>query len=290
MSTDWPDFNDLWDYNNPAETEQVFRRMLAEGAASGGGLSEESVYLLQLKTQIGRTLSLQRRFEEAHAILDEVQAEMAGNDVVEVRYLLERGRTLNSGKRAAEAVPLFRRAFEIADDIAADFYAVDALHMLGIAAETAEERMDWNLKAIDYAKNSEQEKANNWLGSLYNNTAWGLFDAGQYEEALTLFRRAQTLREAEGDAEKINIARWSVAKTLRVMGRVKEALSVLRQLEAESLPDGFTEEEIAECFLALGNTTAARPYFKLAYDLLSQIDWVAEDTARIDRIKALAEG
>ena len=72
------------------------------------------------------------------------------------------------------------------------------------------------------------------------------------------------------------------------MGRVEEGLAILWELEAEGKEDGFTEEEIAECFLALGDEEAARPYFKLAYDLLSQIDWVAEDTARIERLKALS--
>lgn len=287
MSTYWPDFNDLWDYNNPEETEKVFRRMLLD-AAAGDRPSSEAGYFLQLKTQIGRTLGLQRRFEEAHAVLDEVQNAMAGDDIVEVRYLLERGRTLNSSKKPVETVPLFLRSFEIADQIGADFYAVDALHMLGIAAETAEERMDWNLKAIDYAEDSEDEKANGWLASLYNNTAWGLFDEEKYEEALDLFKKAQTLREEQGDAYTINIARWSVAKTLRVMGRAEEALAIQRDLEGESEPDGFIEEEIAECLYALEKTAAAQPYFKLAYDLLSQIDWVAEDTDRIERLKSLA--
>lgn len=289
MSTDWPDFNDLWDYTNPEESEKVFRRILSEGKVSGDWLSDNSGYL-QLKTQIGRALGLQGRFEAAHAVLDEVEREMAGGDIVEVRYLLERGRALNSGKRAAEAVPLFKQAFEIAEKISADFYAVDALHMLGIAAETAEERMDWNLKAIDYAKSSDQERANNWLASLYNNTGWGLFDAGRYEEALDLFREAQALQEKRGNERLIGIARWCVAKTLRVMGRVEEGLAILWELEAEGMEDGFTEEEIAECFLALGDGEAARPYFKLAYELLSQIDWVAEDEGRMRRLRELGSG
>jgi tetratricopeptide (TPR) repeat protein len=287
MSTYWPDFNDLWDYTKPEETEQAFRRILSKGTVSGDWQAEERVYYLQLKTQIGRTLGLQGRFEEAHAILDEVEGEMAGGDIVEARYLLERGRAFNSSKRAAEAVPLFLRSFEIAKDIGADFYAVDALHMLGIAAETAEERMDWNLKAIDYAKMSDQERANNWLASLYNNTAWGLFDAEQYEAALDLFQQAQTLQEARGDDRLIGIARWCVAKTLRMMGRVEEALAIQRALDAEGKQDGFTEEEIAECLLALGDAEAARPYFQLAYELLSEIDWVAKDLERMERLRSL---
>ena len=258
MSTYWPDFNDLWDYNNPEETEKLFRRKLSEATTSGDGFDEEREYLLQLKTQIGRTLGLQQRYDEAHAILDEVEAAMVGEDIIEVRYLLERGRTLNSSKKAADSMPLFLRSYEIADKIGADFYAVDALHMLGIVAETAEKRRDWNLKAIAYAEDSEDEKANGWLASLYNNTAWGLFDEEKYEEAPDLFQKALVLREDMGVAHTINIARWCVAKTLRVMGRVEEALVILRKLEAEDKRDGFTEEEIGECLLLLGEEEAAQ--------------------------------
>jgi tetratricopeptide (TPR) repeat protein len=283
MANYWPDFNDLWDYNNPEETEKIFRRILAETAASG-----DSAYRLQLKTQIGRTVGLQRRFEEAHAILDEVQSAMAGNDIVEVRYLLERGRVFNSEKQPKASMPLFFRSYKIGEEIGADFYTVDALHMLGIAADTAEKRRDWNLKAIAYAEDSDDEKANGWLASLYNNTAWGQFDEEKYEEALDLFLKAQVLREERGDPLTIGIARWCVAKTLRVMGRVEEALVILRELEADDKRDGFTEEEIAECLLALGKEEEARFYFKEAYELLLEIYWVAEDTERMDRIKSLA--
>ena len=288
MSTYWPDFNDLWDYTNPEATEKVFRQRLSEAAASGGESAQGSEYSLQLKTQIGRTLGMQQKFDEAQAILDEVEGAMMGEDIVEVRYLLERGRTLTSSKKAAEGMPLFLRSYEIADKIGADFYAVDALHMLGIAAESAEERREWNLKAIAYAEDSEDEKANGWLASLYNNTAWGLFDEEKYEAALDLFQRALVLREERGDQHTIDIARWCVAKTLRVMGRVDEALAILRELEAEGKEDGFTEEEIAECLLALGETEAAQFYFKQAYALLSEIYWVVEDTERMGRIKRLA--
>ncbi|MFZ0545683.1 MAG: tetratricopeptide repeat protein [Candidatus Promineifilaceae bacterium] len=288
MSTDWPDFNDLWDYNQPDETERVFHQILAEGA------EDDPDYYLQLKTQIGRTLSLRGLFAEAHTILDEVEVEMAGDDIVEVRYLLERGRTLNSSKKPKEAFPLFMRSFEIAERIGreqggeADYYAVDALHMLSIASDTNEAQMDWNLKAIAYAEASQQEKAKKWFASLYNNTAWGFFNEKRYEEALDLFQKAQTLREKEGNAHTLGIARWCVAKTLRVMGRVEEGLAIQRSMEAEGKQDGFTMEEIGECLLALGNEEAAQPYFKQAYERLSEIDWVAEDTSRMERLKLLA--
>jgi tetratricopeptide (TPR) repeat protein len=279
---DWPDFNDLWDYSDPAGTEARFRELLP-AAETGRGAS----YHLQLLTQIGRTLGLQKKFDEGHALLDEVAAAMTGGDLVEVRYLLERGRLFNSSKRPERAMPLFERAAELGQAIGADFYIVDALHMLGIAAP-AGERLAWNREAIAYAEGAAGERARGWLGSLYNNTGWALFDEERYDEALALFEKALSFREEQGKERETQIARWCVARTLRALGRPGEGLAIQRELEAAGVADGFTEEEIAECLYALGETEAARPYFRKAYELLARIDWAAEDTARMERLKSLA--
>jgi tetratricopeptide (TPR) repeat protein len=277
----WPDFNDLWDYSDPAATEEKFRALLP-GAAAG----EDRSYSLQLLTQIARTLGLQRKFTEAGEILDQVEAQMEQEAIVEVRCLLERGRVLNSSKQPEQALPLFKRAAEIAEQIGADFYAADALHMLGIAAPAAE-RLEWNLKAIAYADRSAQPRARHWLGPLYNNTGWTLFDEGRFEEALDQFQKAQAFREEQGQEEQVRIAMWCVARTLRALNRVEQALNILWELVARGQLDGFTEEEIGECMLAQGRAGEARPYFKAAYEKLSQIDWVAEDVERMDRLKTL---
>jgi hypothetical protein len=38
----------------------------------------------------------------------------------------------------------------------------------------------------------------------------------------------------------------------------------------------------------MGEAKAARPYFRKAHEMLAQIDWAAEDTARMERLKSLA--
>jgi tetratricopeptide (TPR) repeat protein len=165
----WVDFNEQWDYDNPAETEKRFRQLLVDSTKA-----ENQDYLLQLNTQIARTLGLQGKFDEAHSVLGEVEKAMAPGSLVEVRYLLERGRALNSSKRPEAAMPLFLRASNVAQALKADFYTVDALHMLGIAAPQ-KDQLTWNLKAIEAAQESD-EKGRGWLASLYNNTGWSLFD------------------------------------------------------------------------------------------------------------------
>lgn len=58
--TTLPDFDSLWDYNHPAETERRFRELLPVATSSA-----DRSYCAQLLTQIARTLGLQRRFDES---------------------------------------------------------------------------------------------------------------------------------------------------------------------------------------------------------------------------------
>ena len=74
-----------------------------------------------------------------------------------------------------------------------------------------------------------------------------------------------------------------------MLGDVEVALATQRELERGDESDGFIKEEIGECLLALGEAESARPYFRRAYELLSTLDWVAEDEARMQRLKELGE-
>ena len=274
------EIDNLWDYNDPSGSEAKFREALTQV-----NLETDKERYQTLQTQLARSMSLRRMFAEAHQVLDQVEGQMDREGIVEVRYLLERGRTLNSSKKQEAAVPLFEKAVEIGNKIRADFYTVDALHMLGIAA-APEARLAWNEKAIAYAEKSADERARGWLGSLLNNTGWTYFEKENFQEALSLFEKTQVFYENAGREDMENIAWWSMGKTLRMLGRLEEALAVQQRL-AEKESDGFIEEEIGECLLAQGDTEAARPYFKTAHAILSKIDWVADDTQRIERLKSL---
>lgn len=54
------DFEAMWNYSAPAETESKFRTTLKATEQP-----PNSEYVLQLQTQIARTLGLQRKFDEA---------------------------------------------------------------------------------------------------------------------------------------------------------------------------------------------------------------------------------
>ncbi len=283
------DFDSLWDYDHPDKTEETFRALLPEARAGG-----DRNFLAQLLTQIARCEGLQRRFEEAHRTLDEVERMLpAASSQTRVRYLLERGRVFNSAGAPDRARPLFREAWETGRAAGEDAYAVDAAHMMAIVEPGADEQFGWNQRALDAALASADPKARRWAASLHNNMGWTHFDQGRYQEALAMFEQALAEREAAGTPPQIRAARWCVAKALRMLGRVEEALAIQRSLREENdragEPDGFVFEETAECLLTLGRAVEAQPYFARAYDALSQDPWLAEhESDRLERLRTLS--
>jgi tetratricopeptide (TPR) repeat protein len=284
VEADLPDFDQLWDYDHPAETAEKFRSLLP--AHDAGSPS----YRAQLLTQLARTQSLQGHFTEAHQILDEVKGLLTGKLVTaQIRYLLERGRTFNSAHQVEQAIPLFKEAWDISRAAGEDFYAVDAAHMLAIAVP-ADQQMAWNYQAMTVAEQSADPKAQNWAGSLYNNMGWTEHDAGHYEAALELFQKALAFRQAKGQAPQVIIARWCVARCLRSLGRVAEALEQQQALALEDGSDGFIQEELGECLLALGQVAESVPHFAQAYATLSQDNYLAaNEVSRLERLKQLGK-
>jgi tetratricopeptide (TPR) repeat protein len=226
--------------------------------------------------------------------LDEIEPSLGalGSPRPRVRHLLERGSVFNSSGQPERAVPIFLEALRAAEAAGEDGLAVDAAHMLGICAP-ASERLEWNHRALALAERSEQPAARRWLASLYNNIGWIHHGAGEYAAALDLFEKALSLREARSQVPETRIARWCVARTLRSMARLDEALSMQRrlavELEADDQTDGYVDEEIAECLLALGRAREARGSFARAHELLAADQGLAaREPARLERLKKLS--
>jgi len=274
-----------WDFDRPAESEARFRAELS-------ALPAGSAAQLELLTQLARAQGLQRNFDAARVTLDDVERALPGNpERVTVRYLLERGRVFNSSQQAVKAVPLFRDALERARTAGEDFLAIDAAHMLGIAAP-AEQRLQWNLDAVAMAETSHDPRARRWLASLYNNIGWTYHDRGDYSTALAYFEKALPAWEARGGARNVLFARWAIARAYRSLGRYDQALAMQRQLAAEyaalSAPDGYVYEELGELLLLKGDAAAAQPNFARAYELLaSDAGLQAEEPARLARLRRL---
>lgn len=284
------DFDKLWNYNEPDKTEQKFRELLANATEQ-----KDPGYVLELQTQIARTLGLQQKFEAAHNLLDQIESELKPEyPIAKIRYLLERGRTLNSSGKKEESLPLFLEAWESGLAIKADFYAVDAAHMLGIAA-LQDQQLLWNEKAMDLAEKSLDKRAQGWLGSLYNNIGWTYHDMQEFDKAMAVFLKALKWREAHEQIIETQIAKWCVARTHRSLGNVDKALVMQYELEKEMLAagqdeDGYVSEEIAECLTLQGKPEEAAPYFMKAWTILSQDIWLKKnEVERLERLKTLGE-
>lgn len=288
---DLPVIDTLWDYDDPLATEATFRELIPVAERSGN-----RSYYAELLTQLARTLTLQRKFDDAHKLLDNARQLMAGQamSVAEIRYLLERGRAFNSANEKVQAISLFKEAYEKALQSGEEFYAIDAAHMLGVA-EKSQEQLYWNIKAMDLAEKSVDARARKWLGPLYNNLGWTYHDAKDYEKALDLFEKSLAWRREQKDKKGIFIAKWTIGRTYRSLDRIDEALAVQRelldQIQREGLaPSGFVFEELAECLLIRNGHHEAKEYFRKAYEILSRDIWLkANAVGRLQRLRELGD-
>lgn len=246
----------LWDFRDPAGSEQRFRDELATVTDSVAA---------ELTTQLARALGLQGRFAEADRLLDSIDPARYP-PVVGVRWNLERGRVRNSAGNPSEAVPLFRAALDAAVSAGDDFLAVDAAHMLAITDPDL--AADWTRRGLAMVRASVDPRCAHWAGALHNNLGWSRHDAGDYRAALSEFEAALAAYRATGTAEQVRAARWSVGRCLRSLGRLHEALALQNELAAGP-SDGYVEQELAELLLALGRPAAADRYRAVAAEKLS---------------------
>lgn len=282
-------FDDLWDYQNPQQTREKFVKLLP--------LPDKNENA-QLKTQIARTYSLQRKFVHAHNLLDEVQDDLEkfGHELqplTSIRYFLERGRTYNSEKNYSDASLHFDKAWRLSCENNYDFYGIDALHMLAIASPPdSKDAMYFNLEALKIAENTTDERAKNWCGSLYNNIGWAYFENEEYAKAHEIFCKTEEWYKNKNDENYTRVAQWSIAKVLRMQNKISEALKIQQQLEKiyreKQQPDGYVYEEIAECYLKQQNPQY-KEYAQKAYDELSKDIWLQNNEAtRLQRLLELA--
>ena len=236
--------SDLWDFDDPAGSEQRFR-----DAASAADGELRGIWL----TQLARALGLQERYDEAHAVLDELSP--AGSAEVACRLLLEQGRVYRSSGDASHARPFFEEAAAAAERARLDELRVDALHMVALVSEGAEQ-VAVTERALAVAAASSDPRARDWDASLLNNLGMTHADAGDFARALVVFEEALAARERIGDVGRTRVARWMVAWALRNLDRRDEALALQQALKAEldalGEEDPYVDEELA--ILTSGDT------------------------------------
>ncbi|MDQ2913705.1 MAG: tetratricopeptide repeat protein [Chloroflexota bacterium] len=279
--------DELWDYDDPRASERRFAARLAALEPS------ENEVRFELQTQVARAQGLQQRFAEAHATLDEVDRSGPRAGRIRARYALERGRVFNSSGDPGAARPHFEQALEIAWSAGQAGLAVDAAHMIAIAVPEPKAKLEWNQRALAMARESADERAQQWVGSLLNNIGWTYFDAGRHDDALRAFEDELRWLEPRGNKGKIAIARYSIGRVLRAQGKLGEALALQRELHdslsASGGEDPYVIEEVAENLHALGRPQEARPFFARAHAGLNKDDRLrANEPQRLARLARMA--
>jgi tetratricopeptide (TPR) repeat protein len=226
----------LWDFDDPAGSEQRFR----ERAASVGSVAPAERAL----TQVARALGLQERYDEAHAVLDGLSL---ADDESRVRTWLERGRLLRSAGDPARSQEHFQQAADLAGLLGLEVLHVDALHMLALVAPP-EDALAAHYAALAAARTATDRTARDWDASVLNNIGMLYADAGDHGAALAAFEDALEARERIGDRARTRVARWMVAWSLRHLGMTEVALQLQQalrdELDALGLHDPYVDEEI----------------------------------------------
>ncbi|MGW9629151.1 tetratricopeptide repeat protein [Agromyces sp. NPDC055520] len=243
----------LWDFGDPAASEERFR----EAADDDGNSAHDRAVMT---TQLARALGIQGRIDEALAALDGVTAGIQPGDApadaaeLRARVSIERGRIAASDGRPADAVPELTRGVREAALAGSPFLVLDALHMLALNDAGHEE--EWATEGFDVLDGVRDPRVKRWGVALHNNLGWTLHDAGRLPGALLQFEQAVEAADAYGTAGQRHVARWSVARCLRSLGRDDEALAIQREL-AESRPDDpYVQAELAAL---TGAVTEAEP-------------------------------
>lgn len=203
------DLTELWNFDDPAGSEQRLRAAQVEAPETEAAV---------LQTQVARALGLQGRYAEALAVLDGIECT---DPEVTVRSLLERGRVYRSRGDVAAAAPLFEAAVTAADQ-GLEGLAIDAMHMVALTLK-GDVQIAYTRGILDRARASRDPSARRWLASLLNNLGMAYSDQGEWQLALQTFDEALAERRTGSDLEATFAARWMVAWALRHLGRTAEA-------------------------------------------------------------------
>lgn len=255
----------LWDFSNPALSEERF-----QAAATDAETSDRLI----LTTQIARTHGLRGDFTKAREILESISQQIGGaTPEVQARFHLELGRTHASAANnpdeisdsdREQAAKAYNEAASIAEAAQLPGLQIDAIHMLSIIETNPRRQEQLDRSALEIATTSRDPLAQKWEASIRNNLGCNLHSQGRYPEALEQFQIALKLRVQRGDPVPIRIANWMIAWTLRHMERYQDALEIQLELEREweiaGTPDPYVYQELAELYTALGDQEAADRY------------------------------
>ena len=252
----------LWDFNNPTLSEQRFKAALAVAIGDDA---------LILQTQLARSHGLRRDFSSARRLLVELQPQLAtASAEARVRHALEWGRAHASARHLPEAIDeaakaearrAWQSALALARVAALDDLAIDAIHMFAFIDTAPARQQHWAEQALAVVLASSQPAAQRWEASVRNNLGLALEHQGRHADALAQYSKALDLRRKTSHAQNTLVAAYMVARSLRLQGRIDEALlmqqQLLRDSEALGTADPYVLDELSALYRARDDTALA---------------------------------
>lgn len=294
-------FDDVWgQLGDPVLVEKKFIEFLPQAQE----LENKSIYL-QLMSQLALAQAVLKKFDQAHATLDQAQAELTSeHDLARVRVLCERGRTFQQAGDFEKARVYFERSYELSLTCKFDKETINAAHMIAIVAKDSADKIAWNQRALDIALTTEQNSAQNWRGPILNNLGANYLAEKQYEKALDTFKQALVeFEKTPNYGYNIRFAKFRIAQVYRLIGRYDQALAMLQEQLAQydvimksgkidmsvdmfKLMRGWLYEELIEIY-----HVALKGYAQLAYEdfTSSEVFKTMDPTmpARLERLKKI---
>lgn len=301
-TVDLENFDELiGNIGDPKLVEAALTKLLPEAQK----LSNNSIYL-QMLSQIALMQAVQKKFDQAHTTLDDAQAQLNATDYVALaRILLERGRTFQQQGDIEQAQQYFDQSYQVSKQHNLDYHTINAAHMIAIVVPALDEKIAWNLLALDLALKTHDKKAAQWLAPLHNNLGQNYFDAHNYQKSHEYYEKALELFAGDSrysDAHKL-FARWTIGRCMRALNRLDKALDIqtailrevqnLEQAKQYGMPAemfflirGFVYEELAYIFMLQEQIHEAKKYAKLALnDLENNEMFITTSPERIKDLK-----
>lgn len=285
----------LWIPTDPSASESSFRKLLpfAEGLTG-----RDCCCLIELHIYIARSEIAQEKVSEARASLAAVERLLDEHREYcqvssRIKWLVETGRLHILEKTPSQARNRFAEAWTLSINSGEDALASGVALMM-VAVEPQKQQQEWIMRGIKLAEDSPQPDAKRWLGTLYTSLGWKLFDLRRYDAALAAFQQSLGHLKLNGSDREVFVAKWSIGKVLRTLGKIEEALAIqnalLGELDSTMAKDGRVFQELAECLHALKRAPEAQVYFDLAYRELSSDGWVVDNQPEVlKRLKELGK-
>ena len=288
----FPDVDGFWADKTITQTEFAIRETLNQQQAD-----DQKLNRIETLTQLVRLLNILGNSAEATATLKQAQDIMTSCEPsalrtrAEIRLAIENGRHLWLARNPARAQTFFNQAWTLATANKEYFFAIDAALMLAVT-QPPKFQNEWINKAIDLAEKTDEPQAKLWLSHLYLVKGWQYFDFHRYDEALQSFTKAFERPRDKGVTISLQIIRWSIARALRSLNKLQEALEIqntlLLELSSTGKTNGYILLEIAECLQLLQKTEEAKSFYELAHKELNADAWYLDNhKAELNRMQFL---